>query len=223
MTTSTPPGDADGVPRITGIRRNTRGRAVLTTSDGETLIVHAEALALARVREGDALDGAARERLDLERHRRKAHEAALRLLRHRPRSEREMVRRLRQRGLPADVVAEEVERLREAGLLDDEAFAESWVEERRERSPRGKRLLRQELQQRGVGAAIADEAVSAVDDRTAALAVARGRAWRLEGLDFQHFSQRLAGFLQRRGFGYEVVEEAVRTVWNENAPEGERR
>ena len=220
---STSPGDADGAPRITGIRRGSRGRAVLTTSDGETLIVHAEALALARVREGDALDGAARERLDLEQHRRKAHEAALQLLRHRPRSEREMVRRLRQRGLPADVVAEEVERLREAGLLDDEAFAESWVEERRERSPRGKRLLRQELVGRGVGAAIADEAVSAVDDRTAALAVARGRAWRLEGLDFQRFSQRLAGFLQRRGFGYEVVEEAVRTVWNENAPEGERR
>ena len=223
MTTSTSPDEADGDPRVTGIRRGSRGRAVLTTSDGETLIVHAEALALARVREGDALDGAARERLDLEQHRRKAHEAALRLLRHRPRSEREMVRRLRQRGLPADVVAEEVERLREAGLLDDEAFAESWVEERRERSPRGKRLLRQELQQRGVGAAIADEAVSAVDDRTAALAVARGRVWRLEGLDFQRFSQRLAGFLQRRGFGYEVVEEAVRTVWNENAPEGERR
>ena len=223
MTTATSPGDADGAPRVTGIRRGSRGRAVLTTSDGETLIVHAEALALARVREGDALDGAARERLDLEQHRRKAHEAALRLLRHRPRSERELVQRLRQRGLPADVVTEEAERLREAGLLDDEAFAESWVEERRERSPRGKRLLRQELQQRGVGAAIADEAVSAVDDRTAALAVARGRAWRLEGLDFQRFSQRLAGFLQRRGFGYEVVEEAVRTVWNENAPEGERR
>ena len=216
-------GEADGAPLVTGIRRDSRGRAVVSTSDGETLIAHAEALELARVREGGVLDGEARERLDLEEHRRTAHEAALRLLRHRPRSERDLAQRLRLRGAPANVVAEEVERLREAGLLDDEAFAESWVEERRERSPRGKRLLRRELLGRGVRAEIADEAVSSVDDRTAALAVARGRAWRLSGLDFRRFSQRLAGFLERRGFGYEVVEEAVRTVWNENAPEGERR
>ncbi len=217
------PDEPDGPPRVTDIKRRSQGRAVLTTSHGETLIVHADVLELAGVREGDVLDSKARQRLDLEKYRRTAHEAALRLLSHRPRSEREMGQRLRLRGLPADVVENEVERLRGAGLLDDEAFAQSWVEDRQVSSPRGQRLLRHELLGRGVRAELADNAVLSVDDRTAALAVARGRAGRLEGLDFKEFRQKLAGFLERRGFGYDEVAQAVRTVWNENAPESEQR
>ena len=134
-----------------------------------------------------------------------------------------MRQRLRQRKLPTDIVADEVERLRGAGLLDDEAFAQSWVEERQASAPRGQRLLRYELLGRGVRAEIADEAVASVDDRTAALAVARGRAHRLSGLEFQQFRQRLSGFLERRGFAYEEVEAAVRTVWSETAEEAKRR
>ena len=213
----------DGPPRVTAINRRSQGRAVLTTSDGETLIVHAEVLELAGLREGDVLDSKARERLDLEKYRRTAHEAALRLLSYRPRSERELGQRLRLRGLPAEVVKDEVERLRGAGLLDDEAFAHSWVEGRQASAPRGQRLLRYELLGRGVRGELADEAISAVDDRTAALALARGRAPRLADLNFEQFSRRLAGFLQRRGFAYNDVAEAVRTVWNENAPESEQR
>lgn len=195
---------------------------MLTTSDGETLIVHTEALKLAGIREGDVFDRKARKSLDLEKYRQTAHEAALRLLSHRPRSEREMSQRLRQRRLPANVVQDEIERLRRAGLLDDEAFARAWVDDRQTSAPRGQRLLRSELLSRGVQNGIADEAVEPVDDRAAALAVARGRARRLEGLDYQQFRKRLAGFLQRRGFGYEEVAHAVRTVWNESAPEAER-
>lgn len=215
--------EPDGPARIAAIKSRPDGRAVITTSDDETLIVHAEALHITGLREGDVLDTRARERLDLERSRQTAHEGALRLLTRRPRSEREIRQRLRQRELPADVVEQEVERLRESGLLDDEAFAQAWVGERQTKTPRGQRLLRSELLGHGVRSEIADEAVLSVDDRTAALAVARGRAHRLEGLEFRVFSQRLGGFLRRRGFAYDDIQEAVRTVWNENAPESERR
>ncbi len=217
---------ADGpneFPRITSIKRRPRGRALVTTSAGETLTVHAEALEGAAAKEGDLLDGRLRERLAYEEHRCVAHAAALRLLTHRPRSERELGQRLRLRGVPPEVAEEEVGRLRRAGLLDDEAFARMWVGERQTSAPRGQRLLRYELLGRGVRSEIADEAVASIDDRTAALALARRRAARLAGLEFRQFSRRLAGFLERRGFGYAEVEEAVRTVWNENAPESERR
>ncbi len=216
--------DEPGEPsRITGIKLRSRERAVLTTNDGETLIVHAEALKLAGIREGHVLDNKARKRLDLERVRQTAHKAALRLLSHRPRSERELAQRLRQRKLPSDVVADEIERLRGAGLLDDEAFARAWVDERQASAPRGQGLLRYELLGHGVRSELADEAVASVDDRTAALTIARKRAPRLQGLEFRQFSQRLGGFLERRGFAYEDVAEAVRTVWNETAAESEQR
>lgn len=217
------PEDVDGPPRVTAIKRRSRGRVAIVIDEQETLTVHAEALDRAELREGDPLDGNARERLESEEHRVAAHQAALKLLSYRPRSERELGQRLRLRGIPAEIAEEEVGRLRKAGLLDDEAFAHAWVGDRQESSPRGQRLLRYELLGRGIRAEIADEAVASIDDRTAALALARGRAHRLAGLEFRQFSQRLAGFLERRGFGYADIETAVRTVWNENAPESEHR
>ena len=218
-----PADDPQGPPQVTTIRRRGRGRVVIATSDGETLTIHAAAVERAGLREGDPLDGGVRAALEREEQRWTAHEAALRLLSYRPRSEREMGQRLRLRGLAPDVVDDEIDRLRGAGLLDDEAFAQSWVEERQANAPRGQRLLRYELLGRGVRAELAEAAVESVDDRTAALALARGRARRLDELPFEQFSRRLAGFLERRGFGYDVVAEAVRTTWNENAPEDERR
>lgn len=215
--------EPDGSPRVTAIKRRSRGRVALILDDGETLTVHAEAFDRAELREGDPLDGTRRERLEGEEHRVVAHEAALRLLSYRPRSERELGQRLRLRGIPPEIAEEEVGRLRKAGLLDDEAFAHAWVEDRQLSAPRGQRLLRYELLGRGVQAEIADEAVASIDDRTAALAVARGRAPRLAGLEFPQFSRRLAGFLERRGFAYGDVETAVRTVWNEHASESEQR
>lgn len=217
------PDERDGPPRVTAIKRRPEGPAVLTTSDGETVIVHAEALKLAGIREGDIFDHKARKKLDLEKYRQTAHNGALRHLSRRPRSEKELRTYLRQRRIPADIIEEEVERLRGTGLVDDEAFAQSWVGERQSSAPRGQRLLRSELLGKGVQAEVADEAVLSVDDRTAALAVARGRAHRLADLEFRVFSQRLGGFLRRRGFAYDDIEEAVRTVWNETAPESERR
>ena len=195
----------------------------VATSDGETLTLRAEAVERAGLRKGDALDGGIRAGLEREEQRWTAHDAALRLLSYRPRSERELGQRLRLRGIAGDVVDEEIERLRGAGLLDDEAFAQSWVEDRQANAPRGQRLLRYELLGRGVRAELAEAAVESVDDRTSALFLARGRARRLGDLPFEQFSRRLAGFLERRGFGYDVVAEAVRTTWNENAPEDERR
>lgn len=217
------PDERDSAPRVTAIKRRPRGRVTVTTSDGETLTVHAEALDRTELRKDDLLDETARARIEREEQRCMAHEAALRLLSHRPRSERELGQRLRLRGIAPDVAEEEVERLRGAGLVDDEAFAQSWVGERQLSAPRGQRLLRYELLGKGVQAEVADEAVLSVDDRTAALAVARGRAHRLADLEFRAFSQRLGGFLRRRGFAYDDIQEAVRTVWNETAPESERR
>ena len=130
------PDEPDGPPRVTAIKRRPRGRVTVTTSDGETLTVHAEAAEQSGLREGDHLDGTARERIEREEQRCMAHEASLRLLSHRPRSERELGQRLRLRGIAPDVVEEEVERLRDAGLLDDEAFAQSWVGERQSSAPR---------------------------------------------------------------------------------------
>ncbi len=213
---------ADDSPRITAIRRRGRNRREVTTSDGEAFTLQTSTLEQAGLREGEPLDHARRSQLEREDERATAHTAALRLLSYRPRSEWEIRERLHSRGMASEVVDDEVERLQQAGLLDDQRFAHAWVEERQTNAPRGQRLLRSELRARGVDTATTDAAISSIDDRTAALAVARRWAPRLAGLAYAQFSSRLSGYLQRRGFGYEEVAAAVRVVWDETAPERDR-
>ena len=56
------------------------------------------------------------------------HDRALRLLAVRPRSRRELETRLRSAGFDPERVAEELARLEEVGLLDDERFAQEFAE-----------------------------------------------------------------------------------------------
>jgi regulatory protein len=143
------------------------------------------------------------------------HEAALRLLSHRARSAAEMRTRLAMRGFTEGIIDHELDRLSNAGLLDDPAFARSWVADRQLHAPRGQRLLRYELLSKGIDPDAAEAAVGEVDDTTVALDLARRRARRLGQLEEAAFRTRLGAYLQRRGIGYEAASAAIAVVWDE--------
>lgn len=77
-------------------------------------------------------------------------EAAARFLEVRPRSVSEVRQRLGTTGYRADLVDATVDRLLELEMLDDEAFAQTWVESRDRARPRGERAIREELRLKGV-------------------------------------------------------------------------
>jgi regulatory protein len=77
-------------------------------------------------------------------------DAGLRFLEARPRSIGETRRRLTQAGYREELVAAALEKLAEYGMLDDEAFAQMWVESRDRASPRGEHALMLELRQKGI-------------------------------------------------------------------------
>jgi regulatory protein len=93
--------------------------------------------------------------------------AAARLLEMRSRSVADLRGRLLKAAYPAALVDTTIERLIEIGLLDDEAYARSWLEARDLGRPRGERVLRQELRLRGVPTALAR---TALDERREAAA-----------------------------------------------------
>lgn len=146
----------------------------------------------------------------------KAYERALDFLSFRPRSSAEVRRYLTEKGVEASLIEAVITRLTEAGLLDDAAFAHAWVENRQQFNPRGRRLLRQELMQKGIEREVIEATLPADEDETLpALAIARRRAAALAGLDYTHFRQKLSAYLLRRGFDYEVVSDIVSRVWRE--------
>jgi regulatory protein len=169
----------------------------------------------ARLSIGQVLDEAALDRLKGDGEVESAYERALHFLGPRPRSEAEIRKRLADAEVPEAAVAAVLARLSQAGLVDDQAFANYWVDNRTTFRPRSKRLLRAELRQKGLGDEAVRSALAAVDDAGAAYTVARQRAGRLANLEHLEFRRKLGAFLARRGFDYDTVEPVVERIWKE--------
>jgi regulatory protein len=145
--------------------------------------------------------------------------AAVRFLAQRPRSEYEVRQRLRRAGTDAAVIETVLAQLRAHRLVDDQAFAEHWVEQRQTFRPRGARLLRAELVQHGIDRAGA-EAATAECDTTAeadAYCAASQRAARLQALDDATFKLRLSQWLARRGFDWATTARVVSRLQTERS------
>ncbi len=144
-----------------------------------------------------------------------AYERALGFLSYRPRSRAELLAYLRRHGVPEATAEPVLQRLSGAGLLDDQAFARYWVENREAFRPRGMRALRMELRRKGVADAAIAEATQGLDEVAGAYQAALGRARRLRDLDRETFRRRMSAFLLRRGFDYDTVKETVERLWRE--------
>ncbi len=145
-----------------------------------------------------------------------AYNRVLNYLTYRPRSCAEVERYLQRRGVSPATTRAVIERLLRASLLDDEAFAAYWVENREQFRPRGVYALRSELRAKGVPDSVIEAAVGDLDEASSAYRAAQARARRLEHLDYKTFSRRLGGFLHRRGFAYGTLKEAVNRLWREH-------
>lgn len=152
-----------------------------------------------------------------------AREHALRFLSFRPRSAAEVRRNLRQskRGFSEETIETVIARLEQAGLIDDEAFARFWVENRTQLGPRSTQALRYELRRKGVPDAAITAALAAVDEEAAAYEAARQRAPRYARADRETLRKYMGGYLARRGFSARIIRDALNRLWAElNDPPG---
>lgn len=143
----------------------------------------------------------------------RARERAVALLARRPRSANEIVRQLRRHQHDDEVIQLVIENLTAAGLLDDNAFAAFWVEQRDTFRPRSRLALRQELSQKGLEREVVTEALDGLDEIEAARRVARKQAGRWHALPEVEWRTKLTRYLLRHGYPYDVVREVVNETW----------
>jgi regulatory protein len=141
--------------------------------------------------------------------------AAYRFLSYRPRSEVEMKDRLHRRGFEDSKIEIVINKLKEQNLLDDTAFAQFWKENRQMFRPRSQRLTRMELRKKGVADEIIDEVTEKLDDMESAYQAALSKAQHLPKQEYEVFRRRLGDYLKRRGFGYAVINQTVKRIWQE--------
>lgn len=140
----------------------------------------------------------------------------LRLLTMAPKTRAQLAQALRKRDVPEEAAEAVLDRFSELGLIDDEAFAEAWVDSRHHGRGLAKRALAAELRHRGVDSETVNEAVERLDPdqelETARRLVERKLA-STRTLDTQARTRRLAAMLARKGYApglaFRVVKEAL--------------
>ena len=156
------------------------------------------------LRVGGELDGQLQERLSAAADAEAAFRTALRALEARSFARADLARRLQRKGHPRAAVEVALERIAQLGLLDDAAFAQSYVETRAARGRGPARLVR-DLMAMGVERGVIDRAVAGhwpdgSDRSSIPLALAEKRAAQLGALPRQTKRRRLIAYLARRGF-----------------------
>lgn len=128
---------------------------------------------------------------------------AYKLMQYRPRSEAELRRRLEGSGYTSEAVDSVMLHLARLGYIDDRAFARYWISCRS--GKKGSYGLRQELMAKGIENDVINESLadySPEDELSSALKAAEKKLAQCGGACPY---PRLAGFLKRRGFTYDVI------------------
>jgi regulatory protein len=159
----------------------------------------------------------------------RARQVCLRLLTLAPRTRAQLADALRKRGIPDEAADEVLGRFEDVGLIDDAAFARSWVESRHYSRGLAGRALSAELKQRGVAAeeirAAIDEQLGPDAEASAARRLIDRRLESTRGLPPEQRTRRLAGLLARKGYpaglAFRVIREALEAEGHPAFPEDE--
>ena len=133
----------------------------------------------------------------------KVYGLVLNLVVRRPRSEREIRDYLRRKGHDEEVATTILNKLSNNGLVDDAAFAKSWVENRRLLKPTSLRKLKLELRQKGISDDIMQQVLAADDttdiDTLKEMIVRKRRQTKYQD------NEKLMQYLARQGFNYSDI------------------
>lgn len=140
--------------------------------------------------------------------------ACLSYLSYRPRSEKEILiyldRKLGKRyedKIKKLIKLKLIDKLKQDNLIDDEKFANWWIEQRTRFKPKSNYLISRELLFKGIDKQTINKLLSERNElQTAELAFAEKKFKNLNNLQER---QRCINFLRRRGFSWEIIKQIV--------------
>ena len=129
------------------------------------------------------------------------------------RTRSELAGKLAKKGVPDALATRLLDRFEEVGLVDDQAFARSWVQSRQPGKGLARRALAQELRRKGVDDEVAQVALDEVDpddEVEAARQLVRRKLRTVGRLERDVAVRRLTGMLARKGYPAGVCFRVVR-------------
>jgi regulatory protein len=134
-------------------------------------------------------------------------------------SAKELRRKLVQKEVAPEEADRVIERLTEAGLIDDTKYALSYTRSKLLGSGASARRIKQELGRKGICGEIAGEAVEQViadeeiDTRAVVERVAKKKLASMGDLEPLVLRRRLYGFLARKGYDIDEIQSVMQTLF----------
>ena len=144
-----------------------------------------------------------------------ARNIVLRSLANAARTRHQLAELLAKSGVSEQISDELLDRFVEVGLINDADYAQTWVKGRHQYRCLSRRVLRQELRQKGIDDITIETALEQIaddDEREAACRLAARKVRSLLRYDVGTQRRRLANMLKRRGYSSEIVAMAVAEV-----------
>ena len=184
--------------------------------------IHESVLLKSGYRKGDVVDEQALRVLEATEEYNAAKEKALRLISYRMRSEKELTKRLTDKGFLPEVIGNVLTNLRENNLLDDRKFAFAFVHDTILRKKAGRTLLQRELRLKGVAPEIIEsvlaESIDTAEEEERAVAAAKTVLQRYvssrKQSDQLKQRQRLTSFLARRGYDFAIIGRVMKRLFS---------
>jgi len=147
---------------------------------------------------------------------RKARNYCSRLLSLCPRTEHEIKARLESRGFRKVIQNDILDLLKKDGLVDDLRFARGWIDSRIRSKPRGVKLLRIELQKKGVGDDVIDrvlhEKAAELDEKAVLREMVKKKIKEVESGPQKNIKGRLFQYVVQKGFDAETAENVINEI-----------
>lgn len=140
---------------------------------------------------------------------------AMKLISLRKRSVFEIEKRLEKKGFKEDIVKETMKDLNDYKYLDDEGFAEAYINDRINFNPRGRSLIKKELNEKGIAEDIIErkieELLSEEKEIESAEKMAEKKLRTISNkTDKIKVNQKIRSYLQSKGYSFDIIDLVTR-------------
>lgn len=142
---------------------------------------------------------------------------AIQFLSFRSRTEKEVRDKLAQVNASSEVIEKIISTLKQQQFINDEQFAKDWVHSRSTYRLKSKRIIKMELQEKGIDPEAIEKAFVPEDEEEFSdiqqiRRLIEKRLPRYKGLPKNILYQKLGGFLARRGFDWNIIKKSIDEV-----------
>ncbi|SDN00307.1 regulatory protein [Paenibacillus sp. yr247] len=208
---------------ITLVEKQKRGkhRYNIFLNEEYAFSVHEDILIKHRLIKGEYVNPQEIESITLDEEQNSAYIKAVRIIGRRTHSTSELKRKLKEQGYELPIIEWVCERLAQQKYLNDEEFAKMWTDNRIISQRKGRNLVRQELQQKGIDKELVKNAMETInpeDEYTGAMKLAQTKWKQTSGKTFER-KRKTAAFLMRRGYTGVVVSKVLGQLSSESSEE----